>query len=120
MFGRQTGNQPFRGYPLTDRARRVLQLAREQAARLGHPYVGPQHILLGLIREGGGLACAVLKRLLPVSLVELRAIVEKVGPAEEEGTSGARDLPYTTRAERAIELATEEAQHLNHNYVGTE
>lgn len=106
------------GYNFTDRTRKVLQMAREEAARLQHEYVGTEHILLGLVREGGGVACAVLANL----NVELEAVVAKVDEIVKKGweTPRAPDLPYTSRAKKVLEFAMSEARELNHSYVGTE
>jgi ATP-dependent Clp protease ATP-binding subunit ClpC len=104
---------------LTDRARRVLlQLANEQARRLRHPCIGTEHILLGLVEEGSGVAANVLKNL-DVDLRKIAVEVDKVLlPGPDKMT--ARKLPQTPRAKRVIELAMEEARSLHHNYVGTE
>ncbi len=107
------------GYNFSDRVRRVLQMAREEATRLHHAYVGTEHILLGLIREGGGVAAAVLTNL-NVDLGETRRQIEETvtqGKAEEPAGP---DLPYTSRAKRVLELAMTEARELSHSYVGTE
>lgn len=117
MFGRKRGGS--HGYNFTDRVRKVLQIAREEAARLGHEYVGTEHILLALLREGQGVASAVLTNLV-VDFEEIRdkieATVEK-GPARPDARP---DLPYTSRAKRILEFAMQEARELNHEYVGTE
>jgi ATP-dependent Clp protease ATP-binding subunit ClpC len=94
-------------------------MAREEAARLHHEYVGTEHILLGLIREGEGVAAAVLQSL-TVDLEEIQQKIEetvKKGKAQQ-GTGP--DLPYTSRAKKVLELAMSEARELNHSYVGTE
>src|SRR5262245_50365293 len=104
----------------TDRARKVMQLARQEAQRLDHVCVGPEHILLGLVEEGSGVAANVLKNL-DVSPRRLRKAVESlVRPGEGEGYPASGRLPLTLQAERVIRQATEEARGLNHNYVGTE
>jgi hypothetical protein len=107
------------GYNFTDRVRKVLQFAREEAVRLRHEYVGTEHILLAIIREGEGVAAAVLTNI-NVDLEEIQQHVEetvKVGKAENQIGP---DLPYTSRAKKVIELAMSEARKLNHSYVGTE
>ena len=106
------------GYNFTDRVRKVLQMAREEAARLRHEYVGTEHILLGIVREGEGVAAAVLMNL-NVDFDKLRRSVEAV---VKQGTDDRRnpDLPYTSRAKKVLELSMSEARELNHSYVGTE
>ncbi len=102
----------------TERARKVLVLAKEEARRFNHDYIGTEHILLGLVREGEGVACAVLQNL-GVDLDRLRIEVEKlVTPGSVTGVVG--DIPFTPRAKKALELAAEEARTLGHNYIGTE
>ena len=108
----------MQGYNFTERVRKVLAMAREESARLHHEYVGTEHILLGLIREGEGVAAAVLQNL----NVDLDDVRERI---EEHVKKGIRanigpDLPYTTRAKKVLELAMDEARALNHSYVGTE
>jgi ATP-dependent Clp protease ATP-binding subunit ClpC len=102
----------------TERARKVIILAKEEARRFNHDYIGTEHILLGLIREGEGVAAAVLQKL-GVSLENIRIEIEKLvqpGPA----TQIIGDIPFTPRAKKALELAAEEARSLGHNYIGTE
>ncbi|MCX5694097.1 MAG: ATP-dependent Clp protease ATP-binding subunit [Candidatus Omnitrophica bacterium] len=102
----------------TERARKVIILAKEEARRFNHDYIGTEHILLGLIREGEGVAAAVLQKL-DVSLENIRLEIEKLvqpGPA----TQIIGDIPFTPRAKKALELAAEEARSLGHNYIGTE
>jgi ATP-dependent Clp protease ATP-binding subunit ClpA len=102
----------------TDRARKVMQLANQEAQRFNHEYIGTEHILLGLIKEAGGVAANVLRRL-DIDLRRVRLEVEKIvqsGPDTE--TMG--KLPRTPRAKKVIEYSMEEARNLNHNYVGTE
>src|SRR5437660_7507015 len=102
----------------TDRARKVMHLANQEAQRLQHEYIGTEHILLGLIQEGSGVAANVLKNL-DVDLRKVRAEVEKlVQCSPEVAVPGKR--PQTPRAKKVIEYAIEEAHKLNHNYVGTE
>src|SRR5919107_269353 len=103
------------GYNFTDRVRKVLQMAREEAARLHHEYVGTEHILLGLIREGEGVAAAVLTNL----NVDLEDIQQKIEETVKKGKAAAAagpDLPYTSRAKKVLELAMTEARELNHSY----
>ncbi len=102
----------------TERARKVLVLAKEEARRFSHDYIGTEHILLGLIREGEGVACAVLQNL-GVSLDVLRKEIEKL--IISGGVSSVLgDIPFTPRAKKSLELAAEEARTLGHNYIGTE
>ncbi len=104
----------------TDRGRKVMQLAIEEAWRFHHEYIGTEHILLGLVKEGSGVASNVLKNF-SVDLRKIRLEVEKIiktGPGGEGVVLG--NLPLTPRTKSVIELATEEARNLNHNYVGTE
>ena len=107
------------GYNFTDRVRKVLQMAREEAARLHHEYVGTEHILLGLIREGEGVAAAVLTNL-NVDLEEVQQKIEETVKKGKAAAAAGPDLPYTSRAKKVLELAMTEARELNHSYVGTE
>jgi ATP-dependent Clp protease ATP-binding subunit ClpC len=102
----------------TERVRRVLLLAKEEAARLNHDYIGTEHILLGLIREGGGVAAAILAEI-NVGLEELREQTEQF-VAREGGALMSGEAPLTLRARKVLELAAEEARSMEHNYVGTE
>jgi ATP-dependent Clp protease ATP-binding subunit ClpC len=107
------------GYNFTERVRKVLAMAREEAARLHHEYVGTEHILLGLIREGEGVAAAVLQNL----NVDLDDVTQKIEETVKKGKAAQAtgpDLPYTSRAKKVLELAMAEARDLNHSYVGTE
>lgn len=102
----------------TERARKVIILAKEEARRFNHDYIGTEHILLGLVREGEGVAAAVLQNM-GTSLEAIRLEVEKLvqpGPA----TQILGDIPFTPRAKKVLELAAEEARSLGHNYIGTE
>jgi ATP-dependent Clp protease ATP-binding subunit ClpC len=102
----------------TDRARKVMTLARQEAERLNHDYIGTEHILLGLVKEGSGVAANVLEAL-DVDLEKVRMEVEKlVKPSPDVVTMG--QLPFTPRAKKVLEFAMEEARALDHNYVGTE
>jgi ATP-dependent Clp protease ATP-binding subunit ClpC len=105
-------------YNFTDRVRKVLAMAREEAIRLQHDYVGTEHILLGLIREGEGVAAAVLMNL----NVDLEQIHERIEESVKKGkaTIALGELPYTSRAKKVLEYAMAEARELNHSYVGTE
>jgi ATP-dependent Clp protease ATP-binding subunit ClpC len=102
----------------TERARKVILLAKQEAKRFNHDYIGTEHILLGLLREGEGVAAAVLQSL-GMNLNNIRLEVEKLvqlGPA----TVVSGDLPFTPKAKKVMELAMEEARTLGHNYIGTE
>ncbi|VTR98655.1 ATP-dependent Clp protease ATP-binding subunit [Tuwongella immobilis] len=104
----------------TDRARKVMQLANQEAQRFNHEYIGTEHILLGLVKEGSGVAANVLKNL-DIDLRKIRLEVEKIvqtGPGSDMVTMG--KLPHTPRAKKVIDYSIEEARNLNHNYVGTE
>ena len=107
------------GYNFTERVRKVLAMAREEAARLHHEYVGTEHILLGLIREGEGVAAAVLQNL-NVDLDEVQQKIEETVKKGKAAQTTGPDLPYTSRAKKVLELAMGEARELNHSYVGTE
>ncbi len=104
----------------TDRARKVMQLANQEAQRFNHEYIGTEHILLGLVKEGSGVAANVLKNL-DVDLRKIRLEVERIvqpGAGGDQVVMGR--LPHTPRAKKVIEYSIEEARNLNHNYVGTE
>src|ERR671914_837842 len=107
------------GYNFTERVRKVLAMAREEAARLHHEYVGTEHILLGLIREGEGVAATVLQNL-NVELDEIQQKIEETVKKGKAAQTPGPDLPYTSRAKKVLELAMSEARELNHSYVGTE
>src|SRR5216117_826657 len=102
----------------TERVRKVIYLAREEAARLQHDYIGTEHLLLGVIREGEGIAATVLNNL-GLDLDRIRQEVENMVSASG-GTMTIGEIPFTPRAKRVLELAVEEARSLGHNYVGTE
>ncbi len=102
----------------TDRARKVMQLANQEAQRFNHEYIGTEHILLGLVKEGSGVAANVLKNL-DVDLRKIRLEVEKLVQSGPEMVTMGK-LPQTPRAKKVIEYSMEEARQLNHNYVGTE
>ncbi len=101
----------------TERARKVLQLAQEEAQRFNHNYIGTEHLLLGLVREGEGVAAKVLANL-GVDLNKVRSAVEFIIGRGERTVTG--DIGLTPRAKKVIELSVEEARRLNHNYIGTE
>ena len=102
----------------TERARRVIILAREEAGRFRHDFVGTEHILLGLIRDGEGIATAVLQRL-GLRLETVKAEVERA-LAGFPKTLTFGEVPFTPQAKRVLELSIEEARQLGHNYIGTE
>jgi len=102
----------------TDRARKVMQLANEEAQRFNHEYIGTEHILLGLIKEGSGVAAIVLKNI-GIDLQRTRNEVEKILHAGADVVAEGK-LPQTPRAKQVIQYAMEEARSLNHDYVGTE
>jgi ATP-dependent Clp protease ATP-binding subunit ClpA len=106
------------GYNFTERVRKVLAMAREESARLHHEYVGTEHLLLGLTREGEGVAATILQNL----DVDLDDIQDKLEETVKKGRSShtGPDLPYTSRAKKVLELAMDEAREVNHSYVGTE
>ena len=106
MFGR-----------FTERAQQVLVLAQEEAKRLNHNFIGTEHLLLGLVREGSGVAARALQNM-GVDLNKVRQQVERITPKGEKIL--AQSISYTPRAKRVVELAIEESQNLGHNYVGTE
>jgi len=102
----------------TDRAKKVMSFARQEAMKFNHEYIGTEHILLGLVQEGSGVAANVLKNM-SIDLEKIRHEVEKIvktGPSMV--TMG--QLPFTPRAKKVLELSLEEASQLSHNYIGTE
>src|SRR5690348_14543064 len=100
----------------TERACRVLSLAQEEAQRFNHNYIGTEHLLLGLVREGDGVAAKVLNNL-GVELSKVRSAVEFIIGRGEKSVAG--EIGLTPRAKKVIELAVEEARRLNHSYIGT-
>jgi ATP-dependent Clp protease ATP-binding subunit ClpC len=102
----------------TDRARKVMALANQEAQRFNHEYIGTEHILLGLVKEGSGVGATVLKNL-DVDVKKVRLEVEKLVKSGPDMVTMGK-LPHTPRAKKVIEYAIEEARSLNHNYVGTE
>ncbi|MDF1729207.1 MAG: Clp protease N-terminal domain-containing protein, partial [Sulfitobacter sp.] len=102
----------------TDRAKKVMNFARQEAQRFNHEYLGTEHILLGLIKEGDGVAAHVLKNM-GIDMTKIRMEIEKIvktGPSMV--TMG--QLPFTQMAKKVLELSMEEASSLSHNYIGTE
>jgi len=128
LAGEKTAILPLRGIlpgeemgmfeRFTERARKVIILAREEAIRLGHNFVGTEHLLLGLVREGDGLAVAILKKL-SVNLSTLKGEVEKVVSVGTQ-VSPAGEVPFTPQAKKVLEYAISEARSMGHNYIGTE
>ena len=102
----------------TERVRKVMYLAREEAARLQHDYIGTEHLLLGILREGEGIAATVLNNL-NLDLDQIRQAVENM-VSSSGGTLTIGEIPFTPRAKRVLELSVDEARQLGHNYVGTE
>ncbi len=101
----------------TERARKVLSLAQEEAQRFNHPYIGTEHLLLGLVREGEGVAARVLTNM-GVQLPKVRSAVEFIIGRGEGAVIG--EIGLTPRAKKVIELAVDEARRLDHSYIGTE
>jgi ATP-dependent Clp protease ATP-binding subunit ClpC len=101
----------------TDRARRVVVLAQEEARRLNHDYIGTEHMLLGLVHEGEGVAAKALESL-DISLEAVRAQVEEI--IGRGGQAPAGHIPFTPSAKKVLEFALREALVLGHNYIGTE
>jgi len=102
----------------TDRAKKVMSLANQEAQRLGHEHIGTEHILLGLVKEGSGVGASVLKNM-DADLRTIRTEVEKLTKISADAVAMGK-LPQTPNAKRVIEFAVEEARSLNHNYIGTE
>ena len=100
----------------TERARKVLTLAQEEAQRFNHNYIGTEHLLLGLVREGDGVAARVLSNM-GVQLPKVRSAVEFIIGRGETMVMG--EIGLTPRAKKVIELAVDEARRLNHHYIGT-
>jgi ATP-dependent Clp protease ATP-binding subunit ClpC len=101
----------------THRAQRVVVLAQEEARMLNHNYIGTEHILLGLIHEGEGVAAKALESL-GISLEGVRQQVEEIIGQGQQAPS--RHIPFTPRAKKVLELSLREARQLGHNYIGTE
>ena len=102
----------------TERARRVIILAREEAELYRHEYLGTEHILQGVIKDGGGIAVAIVQKS-GVDLAQLKKELEKSLPRSSNSLI-IGDIPFTSRAKKVLEFAVEEARSLNHNYIGTE
>ncbi len=102
----------------TERARRVIILAREEAELYRHEYLGTEHILQGVIKDGGGIAVAIIQKI-GTDLTELKKELEKNLPRSSSSLI-IGDIPFTSRAKKILEFAVEEARSLNHNYIGTE
>jgi len=112
------GQQAPSGHiPFTPRAKKVLELSLREALQLGHNYIGTEHILLGLIREGDGVAAQVLVKL-GADLNRVRQQVEEIIGQGQQAPSG--HIPFTPRAKKVLELSLREALQLGHNYIGTE
>ena len=107
------------GYNFTERVRKVLALARDEAARLGHEFVGTEHILVALIRDGEGVGHAVLKNLTGNADAFRDRLLERL-PQGSGARVGGVDLPYTSKAKKSIEYAMAEARDFKHSYIGTE
>ena len=103
----------------TDRVKKVMQIAREEAVRLGNDYVGTEHLLLGLVKEGDGVAVAVL-RSMSIDLEELSANIEKAITSTGGMMTIGQMLPFTPRAKKVLEIAANEARSMSHKYIGTE
>jgi ATP-dependent Clp protease ATP-binding subunit ClpC len=103
----------------TDRVKKVMQIAREESVRLGNDYVGTEHLLLGLVKEGEGVAVAVL-RSMGVDLDELSANIEKAITSTGGMMTIGQMLPFTPRAKKVLEIAANEARSMSHKYIGTE
>jgi ATP-dependent Clp protease ATP-binding subunit ClpC len=110
-------NERDRFDKFTERARRVLSLAQEEAQRFQHNYIGTEHLLLGLVREGEGVAAKVLNKL-GIELVKVRESVEFIIGRGDRIVLG--EIGLTPRAKKVIELAVDEARRMNHHYIGTE
>src|SRR6185295_6260647 len=101
----------------TDRARQTVVLAQEEARRLGHGYIGTEHLLLGLLREGEGVAAQTLGRM-GISLADVRSDVVRIIGDAAGSPSG--HIPFTPRSKKVLELSLREAMQMGHNYIGTE
>jgi ATP-dependent Clp protease ATP-binding subunit ClpC len=110
-------NNRVRFHRFTERARKVLSLAQEEAQRLKHNYIGTEHILLGLVREHDGVAAVVLARL-GIDPDRARAEVERIIGSSDRSVLG--DIGLTPHGKKVVELAVDEARRLNHHYIGTE
>ncbi len=113
--GKRNGRDRFERF--TERARRTIHFAQEEAQRFQHNYIGTEHLLLGLLRESDGIAAKVLKSF-DVDIEKVRQAVEQVIGRGDRPVPG--EVGLTPRAKKVIELAVDEARSLNHHYVGTE
>src|ERR1051326_8547956 len=113
----QGGSSPSGHIPFTPRAKKVLELSLREALQLGHNYIGTEHILLGLIHEGEGVAAKALESL-NISLEAVRQQVEEIIGQGQAAPTG--HIPFTPRAKKVLELSLREALQLGHNYIGTE
>ena len=102
----------------TQRVRKVLFLARDEAGRMQHDYIGTEHLLLGIIREGEGIAARVLQRL-GIDFTQIQQAIEEI-VTPQSGTITIGEIPFTPRAKRVLEISIDEARIHSHNYVGTE
>ena len=116
---RGKGNDSGKFNRFTERARRVMQFAQEEAQRFQHNYIGTEHLLLGLIREDGGVAAKVLKSF-NIDLEKVRQAVEQIIGRGRGDRPVSGEVGLTPRAKKVIELAVDEARSLNHHYIGTE
>jgi len=103
----------------TERARKVINYARQEAQRLGHEYIGTEHLLLGLVREGTGVAATVLQKL-DIEPKKIRIEIERLVKERPDAIPTSSKFPFAPRAKKALEFAVEEAKELGHNYIGTE
>lgn len=103
----------------TDRARKVIAFAKEEAQRIGNDYLGTEHVLLGIIKDGGGIAAAVLESL-NIDLEKLKLELEERIVDRAAGTMLAGEIPFMPQTRKSFELAAEESQAMGHNYIGTE
>src|SRR5699024_361016 len=110
------GQEPLQTIHYTPRAKKVVELSQDEARKLGHSYVGTEHILLGLIREGEGVAAKALQSL----GLEIEKIQEEVEELIGVGQEPLQTIHYTPRAKKVVELSQDEARKLGHSYVGTE
>ena len=102
----------------TPRAQRIIQLAKQEADRFNHAYVGTEHLLLGIIALGAGVAVAIIEQM-NISLDDVRMEVEKIVPPGPE-TKTVGDVPYTPKTRKVLQLARSEASAMSHSYIGTE
>src|SRR5699024_4290873 len=110
------GNQPMQSVHYTPRAKKVVELSQDEARKLSHFNVGTEHILLGLIREGDGIAAKALREI----NLDVDKIQEEVEKLIGKGNQPMQSVHYTPRAKKVVELSQDEARKLSHSYVGTE